>query len=100
MSDVEFETDISSGSSRGGQPVQYAYTAPAEENGLTGWLIRHKLAKDSRTAIGIFIAIIVVNIAIVCWVWRNPHPNPRPQTSSEVVTPSLYRSQYMPLNVR
>lgn len=75
---VEFEEDSFGGSSRprpqdGQQPASSvnssAYTRlqdskSSNERGLSGWLIRHGLARSPATAQTILIVVIVVNIIL------------------------------------
>ncbi len=47
-----------------GYSYNNAYSSNPEEKGMTGWLIKHNLAKSSGGAQLVLIGVVVVNIII------------------------------------
>lgn len=77
---VEFDTDVSA-ARPSGRPAYQSY-APQEAGGLSGWLMKHGLAKSSRQAVYILAIVVIVNVIIMYFVWRSanrfPSNAPRP----------------------
>jgi len=63
MSDqVQFDTDMQTDALHRPGPAPGFGQAVPEESGMAGWLMRHRLAKSSRSAQGMLVAVIVVDL--------------------------------------
>jgi hypothetical protein len=66
MSDnVQFDTDTQSNDMHRPAPAAGFGQPVSESSGISGWLMRHGLAKSPAAAQGIMIAIILVDIIAI-----------------------------------
>jgi len=70
MSNIEFDADKNAQSSYPGVSG-YSSGQNGETKGITGWLIKKGLAKNTRMATIICTVIVIANLAIMFWSWTH-----------------------------
>ena len=71
-SDVQFDSDFNPSAkpgARGAAPGR-GPAASGEQRGMTGWLIRHGLAKSGSSANIVLVGVVLVNAIIILVVLR------------------------------